>query len=145
LNAVINEGLRVYPPVPSSLPRVIPDEGAMVCGKWLPGGTSVCVIPYAMFMSPTNYKDPYSFIPERWLGDPKYVNDDKNAFQPFSFGPRGCIGKNLAYAEMRLVLAKLLWHFDLELQPESEKWFPHSMIVVWDGPPVVVKLRAVVR
>lgn len=38
LNAVINEGLRIYPPVPSNMPRVIPDEGASVCGQWLPGG-----------------------------------------------------------------------------------------------------------
>jgi cytochrome P450 len=38
LTAVINEGLRVYPPVPSPMPRVIVPEGGMVCGKWLPGG-----------------------------------------------------------------------------------------------------------
>lgn len=35
--------------------------------------------------------------------------------QPFSFGPRNCLGKNLARAEMRLIMAKLLWRFDLEL------------------------------
>ena len=36
-------------------------------------------------------------------------------------------GCSLAYAEMRLVLAKLLWNFDLELQSESEKWFPRHL------------------
>lgn len=145
LNAVIQEGLRVYPPVPSSMPRSIPDGGAMVCGRWLPGGTSVCVAPYAMFMSSANFVDPKSFIPERWLGDPKFDTDDKHAFQPFSYGPRGCIGKNLAYAEMRLVLAKFLWNFDLELQPESENWFPHEMIIVWSGPPLHVKVKPAVK
>lgn len=38
LNAVIDEGLRIYPPVPSNMPRVIPDEGASVAGQWVPGG-----------------------------------------------------------------------------------------------------------
>jgi len=40
LTGVIEEGLRIYPPVPSNMPRVIPEEGAMICGKWLPGGVS---------------------------------------------------------------------------------------------------------
>lgn len=38
LNACLEEGLRVYPPVPGLLPRVTPREGAMVAGKWVPGG-----------------------------------------------------------------------------------------------------------
>ncbi|EXJ66783.1 uncharacterized protein A1O5_09978 [Cladophialophora psammophila CBS 110553] len=145
LNAVINEGLRVYPPVPSNMPRVVPEEGAVVCEKWLPGGISVCVAPYPMTHTSRNFKDPDSFVPERWLKDPLYKTDDLAASQPFSFGPRNCIGKNLAYAEMRLVLCKILWHFDLELMSESEKWFPHNMIVIWDGPPLYVKLHAVDR
>jgi hypothetical protein len=41
LNGVIEEGLRIYPPVPSNMPRVIPEEGAMICGKWLPGGVGI--------------------------------------------------------------------------------------------------------
>jgi cytochrome P450 len=38
LTAVIEEGLRIYPPVPSNMPRSIPEEGAVVAGKWVPGG-----------------------------------------------------------------------------------------------------------
>lgn len=40
LNAVINEGLRLCPPIPWMLPRVVPQHGATVCGVWLPGGVS---------------------------------------------------------------------------------------------------------
>jgi len=40
LSAVIEEGLRMAPPVPSGLPRVVPADGGMVCGEWLPGGVS---------------------------------------------------------------------------------------------------------
>lgn len=77
---------------------------------------------------------PDAFIPERWLpessplnnqssSDPPFehstfLNDKKSVVQPFSVGPRNCIGVNLAYAEMRLVLACLLWNFDLKV-PET--------------------------
>lgn len=41
LTACIEEGLRIYPPVPSALPRTVPRGGAQVCGEWLPGGVSL--------------------------------------------------------------------------------------------------------
>jgi cytochrome P450 len=40
LNAVLHEGLRLCPPIPWVLPRVVPQGGATVCGIWLPGGVS---------------------------------------------------------------------------------------------------------
>jgi averantin hydroxylase len=40
LLAVLEESLRVYPPVPISLPRITPKEGAPICGRWVPGGVS---------------------------------------------------------------------------------------------------------
>jgi cytochrome P450 len=39
-----------------------------------------------------NFRDADKFIPERWI-DPAYHTDIKKAAQPFSLGPRGCIGK----------------------------------------------------
>ena len=38
LNAVVQEGLRLCPPVPAGLPRLVPEGGDTVCGEWLPGG-----------------------------------------------------------------------------------------------------------
>jgi cytochrome P450 len=38
LQACLEEGLRLYPPVPCGLPRVTPKEGAMICGRWVPAG-----------------------------------------------------------------------------------------------------------
>ena len=40
LNACLEEGLRIYPPVPVGLPRITPMQGAVVCGKEVPGGVS---------------------------------------------------------------------------------------------------------
>jgi aspirochlorine biosynthesis cytochrome P450 monooxygenase len=47
-------------------------------------------------------------------------------------GPRNCIGKNLAYAEMRLLLTSLVWHYDLELAEESKNWLEENLVyILW--------------
>jgi len=43
----------------------------------------------------------------------------QSGFFPFSFGPRGCIGKNLASMEMRTVVARTVWLYDMRLEPGS--------------------------
>ena len=49
---------------------------------------------YVMMHSPQHFALPDEFHPERWLGvDPRFENDQKDAFVPFSHGPRNCIGK----------------------------------------------------
>jgi cytochrome P450 len=95
LNACIQEALRLYPPVPIGLPRFVPDQGATICGEFIPRGTSVYVSQYAAYHSEANFADPESFIPERWLPDTdtKFIKDDQRVLQAFSVGPRNCIGK----------------------------------------------------
>ncbi|RWA05455.1 hypothetical protein EKO27_g9653 [Xylaria grammica] len=56
LNACIREGLRVYPPVPSAIPREIAEGGNAVMGKWIPGGTRVSVHPTATYLPPANFR-----------------------------------------------------------------------------------------
>ncbi|KAJ5928246.1 hypothetical protein N7466_007202 [Penicillium verhagenii] len=91
LNAVIEEGLRMYPPSPAIGPRVVPEGGAMVCGQHLPEKTSVSVAHYSAFRGSCNFAKPDSFLPQRWLqdtGDTQFKNDKREALQPFSMGPR---------------------------------------------------------
>ncbi|KAF8461531.1 putative cytochrome P450, partial [Kalaharituber pfeilii] len=111
LNTVIEEGLRIYPPVPIGLPRVSP--GAVVDGHYIPAGVTVSVHGYAVTHNPDNFKDPDTFIPERWLPECKF-NDKKEASQPFLLGPRTCIGTNVAYLEIRVILAKLIYCYDFD-------------------------------
>ena len=47
----------------------------------------------ATFMSPTHFKNPREFHPERWLNDAKYETDHLDAVEPFSYGPQNCLGK----------------------------------------------------
>lgn len=75
-----------------------------------------------MSRSPEFFHLPDEFHPERWLDDPDFKNDKKQATQPFAVGPRNCIGMNLAYIELRLVLSRLLWNFDLVLDKSCARW-----------------------
>jgi cytochrome P450 len=143
LNACIEEGLRMYPPISSGLPRVTPQEGAMIAGKSVPGNVSVAVNHWATYQSTVNFLNPSTFVPERFLGDPKYANDNFAALQPFSTGPRNCIGKNLAYHEMRLLLTMMLLTFDISLEEESKDWKNQKVFIFWDKRPLMVKLTTV--
>ncbi|KAI0100353.1 cytochrome P450 [Nemania sp. FL0031] len=142
LNACIREGLRVYPPVPSAIPRVIPEGGNPVMGKWLPAGTRVSVHPTAAYLSPANFRDAHEFVPERWLGDPKYKDDVREAHQPFSFGPRNCLGMNMAWHEMRLLLAKLVFNFDI-LSEVGPEWRHQRSFVLRERKPLICQLKDV--
>lgn len=57
------------------------------------GQTSVGVAILASQRSPSNFKYPDSFIPGRFLGDPEFDSDKRHALQPFSLGPRNCLGR----------------------------------------------------
>lgn len=95
LSAVLDEALRLYPPGANNHPRLTPPQGATICGQFIPGGTLVGINQYAAFRSPLNFHRPDEFIPERALpsGNPEFSNDERGALQPFSFGPRNCIGR----------------------------------------------------
>lgn len=55
--------------------------------------TVVTINQYCANRSARNFRDPDTFIPDRWLNDPAYDGDQKNVAQPFSVGPRDCPGK----------------------------------------------------
>lgn len=89
LKAVIDEGLRIYPPIPVGPPRVSPGE--TVDGRFVPKGAIVYTSSWAATHSEANFHDPFDFIPERWLDTE--CTDQKDASQPFLLGSRGCLGR----------------------------------------------------
>jgi len=121
-------------------------RGNTITGRYVPPGNLIGVSQWACYHSTSNFKDPDKFVPERWLGEERYKDDRKDAFKPFSHGPRNCIGINLAYAEMRLILARLLWNFDMELCEESNDWVTGMRVyAVYQRPPLMIKLTPVTR
>ncbi|KAJ8132033.1 hypothetical protein O1611_g1591 [Lasiodiplodia mahajangana] len=116
LEATLHEALRLFPPSPASQQRIVPPGGATIDGYYIPGGKTVAVAPWVATHSPLNFYEPGAFRPERWLGENEtFSKDCLNASLPFGTGPRVCLGKNLAWLEMLLITAHLLWNFDLEL------------------------------
>jgi len=142
LTAVLNEGMRMCPPVPDGMRRAIPRGGATIGGYALPEGIAVSMPCWATFQSTKNFSNPAEFHPERWLDDPAFSKDRKAAFQPFSLGPHNCIGQPLAWVEMRVILAKLLWNFHVEL-PRGKRglvWTEQDIWWSWDKKPVEVRI-----
>lgn len=48
---------------------------------------------------------------------------------------------SLAYAEMRLILARMIWNFNLELDPRSEGWMEKNILYfLWEKPMLLIRL-----
>jgi len=143
LDAVLREGLRMYPPVPIGLPRITPAGGAVIAGQYVPAQVAVSVHQLATYRNPALFAEPNVFRPERWLSqDGSAPRDQLDALEPFSTGPRNCIGKNLAWHEMRLLLATTVRNFDLQLHETAYDWADQKIFTLWEKKPLWVTLTA---
>ncbi|KAI1420447.1 cytochrome P450 monooxygenase [Xylaria sp. FL1777] len=142
LLGVVEETLRMYPPSPANHTRMVPDGGAILEGRHIPGGLCVSMPMFASFNATSNWVEPRRFAPERWTGeDPeKYSRDRRDALKPFSYGPRNCLGQQLANHEVRLIIAKMAWHFDLVLMNECIGWENQTSYTFWEKHPLWVKM-----
>ncbi|KAL4908422.1 hypothetical protein BDW74DRAFT_175104 [Aspergillus multicolor] len=105
LHAVVREGLRLSYGVMHRLPRVFSTPTQYK--EWtIPAGTPIGIGAYSLHSDPDVYSDPFSFTPERWLGDAVDPRLHRN-WVTFSRGSRSCLGLNLAYAELYWALAVL--------------------------------------
>ncbi|GKT48734.1 cytochrome P450 monooxygenase hmp1 [Colletotrichum spaethianum] len=151
LNAVIEEGMRIFNPAPFGLPRVSP--GANVAGKWIPKGVmnfgpNLTTATHVTSRDERWFYNAKEFHPERWLPedhprhDVTFGNDYKEASKPFSIGPRSCIGIHLSYMEIRICIAKLAWSFDWEQVHEQEDFVRDARLLgLWKASPYHVRYR----
>ncbi|KAH6644601.1 cytochrome P450 [Boeremia exigua] len=117
---IINETLRLYPPVPGGLQRVTPPEGAIIAGRYIPGDTIVSTPTYALHRDPRAFIRPNEFVPERWTSQPDLVVR-RDAFVPFSYGTYNCAGKPLAMMQLRMVIAMVVRKFELSFAPGKKR------------------------
>lgn len=148
--AVLDEALRVYPPDAVSSPRLVPAGGHEIAGSFVPGGTRVGIWQWAMYRDERLFLEPSRFDPDRFYnkGDEKskYAGDRLDAVNAFLLGQRSCIGRNLAYAEMRLILARLVWEFDMSIDDSSRDWIDgQENFELWVKPDLNIHLKAVDR
>ena len=111
LAACINEGLRLHSTSAVGLPRVVPPGGLVIGGRMYPEGSILSVPTFTIHRDPEVWgPDVDVYRPERWLeGDKEKM---WQAFNPFSYGPRACIGKNLANMELQLIIGSIFRRFD---------------------------------
>ena len=121
LVSCIQEALRLSPPVPSLLPREILRGGIIIDGEFFSQGVDIAVPHYAIQHDPRYYPEPFSFKPERWMQSVGTSDEDhlNNAYCVFGTGRTSCIGKYLACQEMQLVIARLVWQFEMRILPGS--------------------------
>ncbi|WPF89746.1 cytochrome P450 [Cyanobacterium aponinum AL20118] len=110
LTAVCNETLRIYPVAMLTFPRVA-TEDVQLLGQTVKKGTIVTGCIYLTHQREDLYPNPNQFQPERFL----HRQYSPYEFLPFGGGVRRCLGEALATYEMRLVVAKILREYDLEL------------------------------
>lgn len=87
LDAVIQETLRLHPPVPSGLQRLTPPEGVTIDGIFIPGDTIIQIPSHTVYRDPRYFVKPNHFIPERWTTE-KHLTLNSACFAPFSTGKR---------------------------------------------------------
>ncbi|KAL4958020.1 cytochrome P450 [Aspergillus filifer] len=123
LTACLNETMRLYPPVINMLWRTPPKGGGHAAGIFIPEGTGCNMSFPGIAQNPDYFTRPLDFCPERFLPNPpaEFLDDNHEAYHPFSLGAYNCLGQNLANAESRLIMTKLLWHFNFELDENVDK------------------------
>ncbi|CAG7943360.1 unnamed protein product [Penicillium salamii] len=160
LKACIDEALRLAPAVPGAIPREVMDGGAVVDGVFLPAGTDCGTPTYSIHRQERYYREAGTYMPERWIENAtctagasswqttkESIETARHAFCPFSIGPRGCIGKSMAFMEMRLTLARLVFLFDMSLADREGEVAGHLALTdhftsAKNGPNVVFRRNA---
>ncbi|KAG5984550.1 hypothetical protein E4U55_004333 [Claviceps digitariae] len=115
LEACVYESLRVSPTTAGLTPRISRSRGVVLQGHYIPPGTEIFVNLRSVNMDDKFWDEPQKFRPER------FVNCEvakKNLFT-FSYGPRNCIGRNLAWVEMLTITANILKDYDIHLPADS--------------------------
>ncbi|CAH3104924.1 unnamed protein product [Porites lobata] len=115
IKACVKESMRLHP-IASGWARLL-NQDVVISGYNVPANTVIVYNNYLSGRSEELFKFPLEYRPERWL------NEDLGKIHPFAslpfgVGPRMCIGRRIAEAEIYLLAAKIVQRFILEYQGE---------------------------
>ena len=114
LRRVLDETMRLYPPVPVMLRT--PAEDDTVCGRRIRRGSTVVVAPWIIHRHRRLWDDPDRFDPDRFAPERAALRP-RSAYLPFAIGPRACIGAPLAMLQLQIAIAVLAQRFRFRLVP----------------------------
>lgn len=114
LQAIVKETLRLYPPLPLSVPHEAVEDSEL-CGYFVPKGALLFVNLWKLHRDPQFWPEPEEFQPERFLSGQVQMDVLGQQFEytPFGSGRRICPGITFVAHVGNLTLARLLQGFDL--------------------------------
>ncbi|CAI8594410.1 unnamed protein product [Vicia faba] len=120
LQSIVKETLRLYPPVPLSVPREF-SEDCNLDGYVIEKGTRLILNLWKIHTDPKIWLDPLEFKPERFLTTNKDIDVKGHSFEllPFGSGRRICPGISLGLQMVHMALASFLHSFEI-LNPSSK-------------------------
>jgi cytochrome P450 len=123
LDACVKECFRMHPAARFSSERVVPSPGAMICGKYVPGGTVVAINAWVIHRRTEIWgEDVDIFRPERWLEDEERSKKMAGMLFQFGAGDFICLGRNISLLEMYKIIAAAIMKFDWELVEPEKEW-----------------------
>ena len=168
IDDVIQEALRLKPPVLTIPPRETPPAGIQIGDTYIPGHVNVFVSSILIHTDPRWWEEADSFIPERWGERRAEMKTDEAPYFPFNIGKHmnrngntgvqygalqsdqspgvhACVGKELAYVSLRTSISSIFHNFDVALAPEEdgEKFDKHFLDTqIIDLPPLSLLLKS---
>lgn len=110
LQAVIKEGMRIFPPVTGFMSKIVPPGGDTLRGLHIPEGTAIGWSPFGVMRNEEVWgPDAKLFRPERWLeGTPEEIQRKKQDVElVFGYGKYQCLGMNIANIELNKIYVEV--------------------------------------
>ncbi|CAG9859774.1 unnamed protein product [Phyllotreta striolata] len=135
LESVVNESLRMYPPIPLIGRKVT--KSMNLAGKYhLEKNQNVGIFIYGCHHNPKYFPEPEKFIPERFLN-----GNAANSLMTFSYGPRTCIARKFAMLEMKSCILKMVRKFHILPPKPDENIHLYGSVVLRTLNPVRISLK----
>jgi hypothetical protein len=117
LQAIVKEGLRMFPPITGLMSKQVGPRGDTFKGVWLPGGTKIGNCTWGLLRRKDIWgEDAEVFRPERWLevADAEKLREMEGTVDlVFGFGKYQCLGRNIAFLELNKAFVEVSFFLDL--------------------------------
>ncbi|KAL9177111.1 hypothetical protein ABFS82_01G037300 [Erythranthe guttata] len=124
LNMVIQETLRLYPPAPTLSREAL--EDMQIGDLWVPQGVILWTMVATLHTDTDTWgPDALEFKPQRFKNGIVGACKSPSSYMPFGYGPRVCIGQQLAMVELKLLMSLILSSFSFTLSPK----YVHSPVM----------------
>ena len=120
LQAAISETMRLYPPVPVNTKYCLNDD-VLPDGTFVGKGWFISYVPYSMGRLESLWgEDCLEFKPERWLENGVCRQENPFRYPIFHAGPRMCLGKEMAFIQMKSIAAAVMERFEVMVEDEDK-------------------------